>query len=355
MNNISANDLIFDFDCKHTLSFSYFGWEFNNQHAFYNYMIGYKTSADATYEAFKKAIHSGDNETADTICYPLVYLYRHVIELMLKYSYIELKKYRADKDFESFLNKGHQLKDLWCYVKPDFERLSKRTGVTVDVSAIEHYITELSKIDDLSMSYRYPIKKNLTRYHDKELRLNIPRLKERMDAFYSYMSTIIAKLSQHLEDDEYSFEFDESFTSAIITSLPRIEDALNRISVNIEKYTQNIDMEHILHEMDELFKGNTDIFDWADSFSEQEKNVLLLLYYTGMRIRYSTLALDTIERRKDVIKIAYGCATDWLKLDAPKSGTKDSCFQKHITCGSSMSKTYIELTLSELGILFQEA
>ena len=54
MNTISALDTIFDFECENTRAFSYFGWALDNGHALYNYMTGYKASADATYEAFKK-------------------------------------------------------------------------------------------------------------------------------------------------------------------------------------------------------------------------------------------------------------------------------------------------------------
>lgn len=151
--------------------------------------------------------------------------------------------------------------------------------------------------------------------------------------------------------------FDKQLTNAIKNSLASIGVALNRISVNIEKYAQDNDIEHILHEADEIIRGNTDIYDWADSFSEQEKSVLLLLYYTGRQIPYSTLSIDAIERREDVIRIAYNIAQGlkWLALDAAESDTKDGLFLKHITCGGRMPKKYIESTLSELGIPFQEA
>ncbi len=149
--------------------------------------------------------------------------------------------------------------------------------------------------------------------------------------------------------DEPILDFDEQLTNAIKKSLANIGVALNRISVNIEKYAQDNDIEH---EMDEIFNGNTDIYDWADSFSEQEKSILLILYYTG-----STLFIDATERRKDVIHIAYDIVQGlkWLALDAARSNTKDDLFMKHITNGGRMSKKYIELTLSELGISFQEA
>lgn len=357
MKNINENDIIFDFDCKHTLVFSYYGGEGNDQCAFYNYIVGYKASVDATYEAFVRAIHSNNNEVADTICYPLVYLYRHITELLLKYSYIELRKNRTEKEIKSFLQKGHRLIDLWKLVKPDFERLSKRTGVETNILAIEHYMTELSKIDDTSMAYRYPIKKNLNSFHDKESRLNIPQLKERMDVFYNYMIDIIDSLSKHLEDVVYNFEFDNCFTNALNKSLPKIGVALNRIKVNIVKYAQDYDIEQALREMDELLRGNTDKYEWTNTFSEQEKSVLLLLYYTGLQIPHNTLAKDKIERRKDVMKLMFSntLVCRWLQLDAPKSDTKDELFMKYITNGGRMSKKYIELTLFELGIPYQES
>lgn len=154
--------------------------------------------------------------------------------------------------------------------------------------------------------------------------------------------------------DDPILDFDEQLTNAIKKSLANIGVALNRISVNIEKYAQDNDIEH---EMDEIFNGNTDIYDWADSFSEQEKSVLLLLYYTGRQIPWERLSIEANERRRDVVKIAYDLtlAHNWLKLDDAKSDTKDGLFLKHITTGSRMSKKYIESTLLELGIPFQEA
>ncbi len=157
--------------------------------------------------------------------------------------------------------------------------------------------------------------------------------------------------------DDPILDFDEQLTNAIKKSLANIGVALNRISVNIEKYAQDNDIEHALHEAYELIRGNTDIYKWTDSFSEQEKSVLLLLFYTGRQIPWETLSIDAIERRKDVIHIAYDIVQGlkWLALDAAKSDTKDDLFMKHITNGGRMSKKYIELTLFELGIPYQES
>lgn len=152
--------------------------------------------------------------------------------------------------------------------------------------------------------------------------------------------------------DDPILDFDEQLTNSIKKSLAKIGVALNRIRANIEKYAQDNDIEHALHEAYELIRGNTDKYEWTDSFSEQEKSILLILYYTG-----SNLFIDATERRKDVICIAYDIVQGlkWLALDASKSDTKDDLFMKHITNGGRMSKKYIELTLFELGIPYQES
>lgn len=152
--------------------------------------------------------------------------------------------------------------------------------------------------------------------------------------------------------DNPIFDFDEQLTNAIKKSLAKIGVALNRIRANIEKYANDNDIEQALREMDELIRGNTDKYEWTDSFSEQEKSILLFLYYTG-----SNLFIDATERRIDVIRIAYDIVQGlkWLALDAAKSDTKDDLFMKHITNGGRMSKKYIELTLFELGIPYQES
>lgn len=353
MNTIGALDTIFDFECENTRAFSYFGWELDNGHALYNYMTGYKASADATYEAFKKAVLSCDNEVTDTICYPLIFMYRHMIELMLKYSYIELKRSHTLDEIKCFLNKGHNLETLWEEVKPDFERLSARIGVEIDVTAIEHYIMEFVKIDKNSMAFRYPIEKKLNRFHNNGKHLFVPKLKERMDAFYDYVVDILYRLSFHMEDDIYNPEFDKQFTEAIYKSLSNINVALERINKNIEstkRKTFEVISKDNWSSLDELYEGKSDNYEWINSFSEQEKSVLLLLYHTGLQIPLNMLSVDPVERRKDVMKLAYGNAHDEFELDSSHSALKDDAFEWHIAYGNQMSLNNIRRTLEYLDI-----
>ena len=352
MNKIGDTDTIFDFESKHTRAFSYYGWELNNSHAFYNYMIGYKKAADAAFEAFREAFLCGDNEVEDTVCYPLIYLYRHMTELLLKYSFVELKSNRTKEEITSYLNIGHDLQRLWNGVKQDYERLSKRTGIDVDIAAINHYINELSLVDSSSMAYRYPINKKLDRFHHEDLRLNMPKLKDRMDAFYDYMTEVVYQLSKHLEDDEYDSEFDKCFCSALMESLNKIKEAFAKIEGNIEEDKQN-KSDDVWLKMSDI-DTNSDkvnaVHQWINSFSETEKSILLLLYYTGRQIPENRLAIEPNERHKDVIKLLYGNAHDEFELDSQRSFAKDEAFEMHIAYGNRISLNNIKLTLEYLGV-----
>lgn len=352
MNKISDTDTIFDFESKHTRAFSYYGWELNNSHAFYNYMIGYKKAADAAFEAFREAFLCGDNEVEDTVCYPLIYLYRHMTELLLKYSFVELKNNRTKEEITTYLNNGHNLERLWNGVKPDYERLSKRTGIEVNISAINHYINELSLVDSSSMAYRYPINKRLDRFHHEDLRLYIPKLKDRMDAFYDYMTEVVFQLSKHLEDDEYNEEFDKNFCSALRESLNKVKEALAKIEGNIEEKRQERSDDVWLKMSDidiDSDKVNV-VHQWINTFSEIEKSILLLLYYTGRQIPENRLAVDPDERHKDVIRLLYGNAHDEFKLDSQRSSSKDEAFEMHIAYGNGISLNNIKRTLEYLDI-----
>lgn len=354
MEKIGATDVIFDFNNNDTRLCSYFGWEFNNSHAFYNYAVGYKKAADATYEAFKKAVINSDIETTDTICYPLVFLYRHIVELLLKFSYIRIKSIRIPEEIRSFLNKNHDLQKLWDSVKIDFERLSKRLGDDIDSDAVEHYINEFIKYDKKSMAYRYPIEKNLNRFHDKGLYLNTPVLKESMDKFFYYMVHIIDRLSDSYEDDECNPEFEEVFFKILNESLHIVKETVLKIEHNLEESNKTIPNKKWLDfsdiDIDNLYSDKADTYGWVNSFSEKEKSLLIILYIAGTYLQNAHLAEEKNERRKDVLKLIYSSVQSDFSLDSPKSQIKDNYFTDKIAYGGKYTVEAIKRTLHELEV-----
>ena len=66
---------------------AHFGWQ-NKDQALYGLREGYKNSAD---ELVKIAVNSGGNlKILDTYIFPILFLYRHCIEISLKHIYMRV-------------------------------------------------------------------------------------------------------------------------------------------------------------------------------------------------------------------------------------------------------------------------
>ena len=140
MNIITDKDQVFYF-CKKEYNekekdnvpeddIAYYGWSNNMNLDFGSYIRGYKYAAEATYNEFKNC--NGRIYIQDTICYPLVFLYRHIVELYLKYAYIEIQR-RSEQEIKQLLKIGHDLEKLWSFLKPDIVILSQRINLCVDI------------------------------------------------------------------------------------------------------------------------------------------------------------------------------------------------------------------------------
>ena len=136
----------------------------------------------------------------------------------------------------------------------------------------------------------------------------------------------------------------------------KVKDALKRLEHNIDKSQERSNEKVWLNmsDIDDVFHEQDEIHKWIGSFSEREKSVILLLYYTGDQIPQNKLAIDPIERKKDVMKLIFGNSQGDSELDSPRSYFKDDSFENHIAYGGTISKKYIELTLNELGIVYSD-
>jgi|GEM_PF-6375160 len=65
---------------------AYFGWQ-DKSTALWGLKEGYKNSADSLVDI---ALQKGDNETLDTYIFPVLFLYRHSLEISLKIIYHRL-------------------------------------------------------------------------------------------------------------------------------------------------------------------------------------------------------------------------------------------------------------------------
>lgn len=86
---------------------AYFGWQ-NKDSALYGLREGYKNSADDLVDI---AVSRGNIKTLDTYIFPILFSYRHSIEISLKHIYL-----RATGNLPKG---GHDLLTLWNTVKKE--------------------------------------------------------------------------------------------------------------------------------------------------------------------------------------------------------------------------------------------
>ena len=87
---------------------AHFGWQDKDQ-ALYGLREGYKNSAD---ELVKIAVNSGGNlKILDTYIFPILFLYRHCIEISLKHIYM--------RAWGKIPRGGHNLLTLWDVIKEE--------------------------------------------------------------------------------------------------------------------------------------------------------------------------------------------------------------------------------------------
>lgn len=93
--------------------------------------------------------------TKDTIIYPMVFLYRHSIELHLKSFLKKIYRKLTEKEINAVKTK-HEVGCLWEAAKTHIHKFYEETGpIPEDFSLLDEVIKEISKYDKGSFSFRY--------------------------------------------------------------------------------------------------------------------------------------------------------------------------------------------------------
>lgn len=165
-----------------------------------NYLIGYKDAADILVEYTKKT-----NKRLDFIVFPIVFLYRHYLEL-------QLKMIIQDGYQLLYMNKGyakcHKLDELWNDCKLIIEKMWPN-GDKDPLEAMDDYINQFCQVDPTSTEFRYPVRRNGTDTLENLNFINLIHLSEVMKLINNFIGGIHEAISIELE---------------ITMSLPKITD-----------------------------------------------------------------------------------------------------------------------------------
>lgn len=304
MRGMTDKDVVFKYYSPEERSdpnrYCHFGWEGEGYFAFWKFARSYYESAEVLFERFKSA--EGDYATLDGLGVTICFLYRHFIELSIKYLFLKFV-YVDDNQFKRFLGKGHNMKDLWIEIEPKLSELCERVGSSVSLKSIEHYITEFDRFDQSGDSMRYPIKKNLMVMHEPT-RLDILILHERMNDFQSSIETLSFEIENQLFEDvsQPEIELFEEYYSKLKPIITAFLDTVKSISSIKNEKIENVD-----YSLFNLVMDYPDPLQEAiDKCTSDEIILMDALFYTGRAILSGDLKLPKSpqEARQDAIKLS---------------------------------------------------
>jgi hypothetical protein len=156
------------------------------------YASGYKFAGDSLIEQNAGGIFN-------ILIYPIVFLYRHYIELRLKQIGIYGNEYFDDPDKDKERNyilfKEHRLKELWKISEEVIEKLFPEDKGK-KLSSIKKLLDIFIEMDDYSYNFRYPIDKKENPYHSMNKRnfISLIRLKEIVNELGLYLDGTAAAI-----------------------------------------------------------------------------------------------------------------------------------------------------------------
>ncbi len=181
------------------------------QDVFANACLNYGDSTEVSYaEGYRKAAQLLTKQVLETysdqdlLIFPIVYLYRHHLELEIK-RLTRIGCFIADwrltatqiRDLEK-----HTLDRLWNNFKPIMKAVNQLTGREMpdeDIKGVDSYIRQLATADPESQSFRYPYSKKGDRSLPQLMHINIRVFAEAMEWIADFLEALDAGFV-HLAD-----------------------------------------------------------------------------------------------------------------------------------------------------------
>ena len=156
------------------------------------YLEGYRLAADTLVDHVKET-----GRSQDYLVYPIVFLYRHYFELLLK---LIIADGRELLDNKRGFPTHHRLIDLWNEAKG----LTRRTWKTHDppeMGEVDHVIAEFVKLDPEGESFRYPVKKDGKNTLPQIKLINLRQLSDSLKGVSEFLDGVHSGISGYLDHE----------------------------------------------------------------------------------------------------------------------------------------------------------
>ena len=166
------------------------GYDHHNLNLF---ATGYKQAAD------QLVINMSETGSGrDSLVFPILFLYRHYLELRFKDIIIVGAQLLDDRRSSP---EHHKLKDLWPVAQKLARRAWPKSKTPPEFELIDHIVSEFIKFDPESFAFRYPTKRGTRENPLKDLQyVNLSHVAEEINKASELLDGISVGLSEYLSD-----------------------------------------------------------------------------------------------------------------------------------------------------------
>jgi hypothetical protein len=155
------------------------------------YIEGYRLAADTLVEHVKET-----GRCQDFLVFPIVYLYRHYLELLLKQIIADGRELLDNK---TGFPTHHRLTDLWTEAK-GLTRRTWRTHDPPEMREVDHVISEFARLDPEGESFRYAVKKDGQSTLPPIQHINLRQLSDSLRVVSQFLDGVSTGISVYLDN-----------------------------------------------------------------------------------------------------------------------------------------------------------
>lgn len=159
----------------------------------YGHQLGYREAAETLTNHIRK-----DNYLIDAMVYPVIFLYRHAIELYMKDLIEDINKTEKTKQEPM---RTHELSKIWENLRKSLEKYCPEDDKK-ELDAAEKIIMKINEFDIGSTSFRYPTTRGGGQSLSKIKHINILYFSEVMSTLFYTLDYMRAGV--YLNGDHYS-------------------------------------------------------------------------------------------------------------------------------------------------------
>lgn len=164
----------------------------------YNYIDGYKLSADALVAAGI----NGQPYDLERYVYSIIYNYKQFLELSMKAIYLFYSNDSVEIKIQNINRVSSDLEKTWELIEPQLNLIYTTSEEVTIMQTAKEYVMEFHNLDNNSYNFRYPFTKALITKLELSYKIDVVNLKERMEELYEFL-----RLSDFILENNLNFNF----------------------------------------------------------------------------------------------------------------------------------------------------